>query len=230
MSVIFASLMAALLLDGSEGQAPMPATSADLPTYAQLGLRWTRPPSVRDLIRHHRVSARGYPDRGWAEVGCTPDDRGRLDCVVLNESPEGRDFGRAALRVMGPVRVASIDGTSPAGKTFGFRVRFGRWGASEMPDSAHPLDQNLRWTVFPDTTSWNMAGVARYEAATATFDCVARGDGGLDCRHVGGPEDNEGLVRAATRGLENARVRRTDDRPLEGSPLRWTFRLTRMSP
>jgi hypothetical protein len=229
MSVIFASLTGALLLGGSQDLPARPATSDDLPTYAQLGLRWTRPPSVRDLMRHHRVTARGYPDRGWAEVGCTPDDRGKLDCVVLYETPEGLNFGRAALRVMEPVRVASIDGTSPAGKMFGFRLRFGHWGASEMPDFAHPLDQNLRWTVLPDTTSWNMTGVAQYETATATFDCVAKGDGALDCRHVGGPEDNAGLVHAATRGLRDARVRRTDEQPLEGSPLRWTFRVTRQS-
>jgi len=229
MSAVFALMIALLLPGRSEVQTPQPTTSDDLPTYAQLGLRWTRPPSIRDLMRHHQVTARGYPDRGWAEVGCTPDERGRLDCVVLYETPEGRNFGRAALRVMEATRVASIDGTSPAGKTFGFRLRFGRWSASEMPDFAHPLDQNLRWTVFPSTRSWNMAGVTQYETATATFDCVARADGSLDCRHAGGAEDNAGLVSAATEGLRDARVRRTDDQPLEGSPLRWTFRLTRLS-
>ena len=198
---------------------------AGLPTYAEAGLRWTRGPSVYDLVRQHRHT-RSYPARGVVEVACTPDSRGRLDCEIVSEDPQGENFNVAAMRVMRPVRVAAIDGQSPEGRRFGFRLRFGHWPESLIPDRFHPVDQNLRWVRRPDFT--NLTGSpARGEEVRATVNCVARADGSLGCE--GGEGSNPSLLRAALESMGDARVERIDNARLEGSPLRYTVRLVNQS-
>ncbi|MDP3800967.1 hypothetical protein [Brevundimonas sp.] len=233
MSLAVSVLALALLAEPAAGDNPAAAAVqarafADYPTYEQAGLRWVRAPSVRDLARHHRVTSRHFPYRGVAEVACTPDSRGRLTCEVISESPEGEDFGRAAQWVMRPVRVAATDGYSPEGRTFAFRLRFGNWPERLLPDSFHPVDQNLRWVKRPELVDWSLSGLGSQQEARASFDCVARGDGSLQCRSVDAAAP-PGFVQAASRSLEDARVERTDNQPLEGSPLRWTFRLLNQS-
>ena len=199
-----------------------PTSSAELPTYRDVGLHWVRGPSIRDMARHHRVSTTGFPFRGTAEVSCMADPRGRLDCAVLDEWPEDRGYGRAALRVMRPVRVAADDGYSPEGRAFGFRLRFGNWPVNELPDTYHPTDQNLRWTARPEMLGWTPQGLAVGQEVRATVNCTAKADGALDCTAADG---DARLMQAALHSMGTARVERTDQATLEGSPLRWTFRI-----
>ena len=227
-------LLLGLLSDPGVSEAARPSSSEqpvaardfeDYSTYADVGLRWVRAPSVRDLARHHRVSTREFPYRGMAEVACTPDAWGRLDCEVIGEEPAGRGFAKAAYWVMRPVRVAAVDGYSPEGRTFAFRLRFGNWPASLLSDTFHPVDQNLRWVTRPELRGWSLSGLGSQQEARATFDCTARADGSLDCRSMNDGNPLPGFVRAAATSLEHARVERTDSEPVEGSPLKWTFRL-----
>lgn len=204
-----------------------PTGSAELPTYRDVGLQWARGPSIRDMARQHRVSTTGFPFRGEAEVSCTPDPRGRLACEVLNETPENRGYGRAALRVMRPARVTSSDGYSPEGRTFGFRLRFGNWPVSSLPDTYHPVDQNLRWTARPELLGWFPHGLTVGQEVRASVDCTAKADGALTCKAIDGSDPR--LIEAALHSMESARVERTDGEPLEGSPLRWTFRIINQS-
>lgn len=202
-----------------------PDRIGNLPTYSEAGLQWTRGPSIRDLARQHRHT-RGFPARGVVEVACTPDQWGRLDCDVVSESPEGENYGAAALRVMRPATVTSTDGYSPAGREFGFRLRFGNWPESLMPDRFHPVSQNLRWVKRPELSGWSGAA-ARGQEDRATVNCVAQADGSLACE--GGEASNPSLLRAALDSMEDARVERADDQRLEGSPLQWTFRMVNQS-
>lgn len=233
--MLMAASFLALALAGDPAMAA-PAPTApqirgfdDYPTYEAAGLRWVRGPSVRDLARHHRVSTRHFPYRGVAEVACTPDARGRLTCEVLSESPGGEGFGQAALRVMQPVRVAAVDGYSPEGRTFAFRLRFGNWPEHLLPDSFHPTAQGLRWVKRPELVDWGASGLGAQQEARASFDCMARADGSLDCRPADESIAPRGFVEAASHSLASARVERTDGRAVEGSPLRWTFRLVNQS-
>lgn len=203
-------------------------SSDDLPTYDQVGLTWVRAPSVRDMARQHRVATRAYGLRGLAEVSCTARADGRLDCQVLDEDPSDLQFGRAALAVMRPVRVAATDGYSPEGRTFGYRLRFGNWPEHLLPDTFHPTEQNLRWVRRPQLAGLHSGGGLGAPEVMARFECTARANGALDC-DVAEHSGDERFVQAAARSLSNARVERIDDAPLAGSPLNWRFRLVRQS-
>lgn len=204
-------------------------TFGDYPNYEQVGLRWVRGPSVRDLARQHVVSTNWFPNRGMAEVACTPDARGRLACEAISADPPGRGFDKAALRVMAPVRVAAVDGGSPEGRTFAFRLRFGAWPESLIPDTFHPVDQNLRWVKRPELARYNLAGLGAQREARATFDCIAAADGSLACTAEDNASAPRGFVEAAADSLSAARVERVDNAPLAGSPLKWTFRVVNQS-
>ena len=111
------------------------------PTYEDVGLAWVRSPSVRDMARFYRTT-RHDGGRGLAEVLCTPDAEGRLDCEILNEEPIDRQFGLAGVRVMERSRVTAVDGGSPAGRTYACGVWF-RAGPASM--RARRLPCGLRW-------------------------------------------------------------------------------------
>lgn len=195
-------------------------------------LAWARSPSVADMARFFPTVARSYGlARGLATVRCTSDARGRLGCTVVEEDPvEGR-FGEAALRVMRSARVRSTDGYSPEGRSFVFTLRFGNWPAHLLPDKFQPTEWGLNWVVRPEMRNWNMAGQSRNEVYAAGFDCVARADGSLDCDLQGVEPEAAGgrFAEIATEAMARARVRRIDDRPLEGSPLRWVIAIRRQS-
>ena len=221
--------LAVTLLFGtySAAQTP-PRSSDDLPTYDQVGLLWTRAPSVRDMARQHQVATRARGHRGLAEVACTAQADGRLDCQVLNEEPMDLYFGRAALEVMRRTRVAATDGYSPEGRTFGYRLRFGNWPEHLLPDTFHPTDQNLRWVRRPQLAGLHSGGSLTGEEVMARFECTARQDGSLDCAVAEHSGDTR-FVQAAERSLADARVERIDGETLAGSPLNWRFRLVRQS-
>lgn len=200
---------------------------AGLPTYEDVGLAWEQSPSVRDMARFYRTTS-GRGRRGVVELSCTPDASGALDCAVLSEDPIDAHYGAAGRRVLERARVRSVDGGSPAGRTFGFRVRFGNWPASVLPDRFHPVDQNLLWVERPLLAPyWNMSGQGFRERLSADVDCRARSNGALDCQVVRADDPN--FAEAALRSMSAARVERTDGEPLEGSRLAWTLQVERQS-
>lgn len=200
---------------------------AGLPTYEDVGLAWARSPSVRDMARFYRTTS-GRGRRGVVELACTPDAAGALDCEVLSEDPADAHYGPAGRRVLERARVRAVDGGSPAGRTFGFRVRFGNWPASVLPDRFHPLDQNLMWVERPELAShWNMSGQGYRERLAAELDCRARASGNLDCQVI--RADDPRFAEAAVRSMAAARVERTDGAPVEGSRLVWTLQVERQS-
>lgn len=198
------------------------------PTYADVGLVWTRSPSVRDMVRFYRTT-RHDGMRGLAQLLCTADADGRLDCSVLDEEPTDRQFGLAGIRVMERARVASRDGGSPAGRQFAFTLRFGNWPPSQIPDSFHPVAQHLVWVDRPSLVGvWNMSGQDRGDRIAATVDCVAQADGSLGgCQLVSA--DTADFGEAALLSMSRARVQRADSGQLAGSPLRWTLAVERQS-
>lgn len=210
--------------------APTPAAAQveGYPTYEDVGLVWTRSPSVRDMARFYRTT-RHDGRRGLAQVLCTSDAEGRLDCSILDEQPGDRQFGLAGVRVMERARVAARDGGSPAGRQFAFTLRFGNWPEGALPDRFHPLDQNLMWVERPTLVGvWNMRGQDRGERIAATVDCVAQADGSLTgCSLVSA--DSADFGRAALTSMGAARVQRADSGTLAGSPIRWTLAVERQS-
>jgi hypothetical protein len=213
---------------GVAASAPAHAQVEGYPTYEEVGLVWTRRPSVRDMARFYRTT-RHDGRRGLAQILCTADVEGRLDCSILDEEPNDREFGLAGVRVMERARVAAADGGSPAGRQFAFTLRFGNWPASQLPDRFQPVGQNLLWVERPTLVGvWGMSGQDRGERIAATVNCIARADGSLgDCELLSA--DTPDFGEAALTSMGEARVRRADSGVLAGSPLRWTLAVERQS-
>jgi len=213
---------------GVAGPVPVQAQVEGYPTYEDVGLVWTRRPSVRDMARFYRTT-RHDGRRGLAQVLCSADVEGRLDCEAVLEEPDDREFGLAGVRVMERARVAATDGGSPAGRQFAFTLRFGNWPASQLPDRFQPVGQNLLWVERPTLVGvWNMSGQDRGERIAATVNCIARADGSLgNCELLSA--DTADFGQAALLSMGEARVRRTDSGELAGSPLRWTLAVERQS-
>lgn len=223
-----AAIGSTVLVAGVAAPTPAAAQVEGYPTYEDVGLVWTRSPSVRDMNRFYRTT-RHDGRRGLAQVLCTSDAEGRLDCSILDEAPVDRQFGLAGVRVMERARVAARDGGSPEGRTFAFTLRFGNWPESTLPDRFHPVDQHLMWVERPTLVGlWNMSGQDRGERIAATVDCVAQADGSLgNCSLVSADSADFGEAALTSMGL--ARVERADSGQLAGSPLRWTLMVERQS-
>lgn len=223
-----ATLGTAALAAGTALPTPAVAQVEGYPTYEDVGLVWTRSPSVRDMARFYRTT-RHDGRRGLAQVLCTATAAGALDCSILDEDPGDRQFGLAGVRVMERARVATRDGSSPEGRTFAFTLRFGNWPPSSLPDRFHPLDQHLMWVERPTLVGlWSMSGQDRGERISATVDCVAQADGSLaGCNLVSA--DTADFGEAAVQSMGLARVERADSGSLAGSPLRWTLAVERQS-
>lgn len=205
------------------------AQDLSFPTYEEQGLQWTRAPSVRNVARQYQVATRAQPgDRGWGEVACTPDARGQLDCEVVAEEPMNMGYGQAAVNVLERARVAAVDGGSPAGRTFGFRVRFGNWPSRLLPDSFHPTAAGLRWTRRPEMVAWNMRGQGAGDRMSQTYSCLVADDGGVDCAPTGAMTDPD-FIRAGLIGLEDARVQRDNGDSASGVRFDWTITVERQS-
>lgn len=204
------------------------AQAANYPTYEDVGLVWTRSPSVRDMARFYRTT-RHDGLRGMAHVLCTATASGQLDCDVIDEEPTDRQFGLAGVRVMERARVATRDGSSPAGRQFAYTLRFGNWPPHLVPDRFHPTDQHLVWIDRPTLVGlWNLRGQERGERFSATVDCVAQADGSLSSCHLISA-DNPDFGEAAVQSMALATVSRSDSGELAGSPLRWTIAVERQS-
>ncbi|HYE45104.1 MAG TPA: hypothetical protein VEA44_04940 [Caulobacter sp.] len=207
----------------------LPAAAAPLPTYDQVGLKWRRAPNVVDMARHYPVRAKALGvGRGMAEVSCTAQAEGRLKCQVVKETEGNLGFGAAALTVMSRARVDAVDGGDPAGRTFGFRLKFGAWPASELPARFQP-GEGLTWSRFPIMTNWNMQGQDKHETFSAKFDCVARASGRLTCTPTDATPDAPKFVKAAADALARARVQRADGASPEGARFSWTVAVQRQT-
>ncbi|HYF23954.1 MAG TPA: hypothetical protein VD929_11205 [Caulobacteraceae bacterium] len=224
--IFTAAALAAFALPAS-AQAP----ASDYPTYDQVGLTWNKPPSLKRMHRLYPVRARAMDvARGKAELACTPDAEGELDCRVLDETPGGMFFGDAALKVMSRASVRSVDGGSPAGRTFAFTLKFGHWPASTLPDKFHPIDAGLKWVKRPEMKDhWGMSGQGRMEIYSASFNCVADGGGELDCTPGAAQPNDPRFVKAAMKALEKARVKRIDGASPSGTRFDWTIKVQKQS-
>jgi len=79
--------------------------------------QWLRRPDGDDVARHYPIPAlRDWVD-GEATIGCLVSTTGLLsDCAVIRESPAGYNFGVAALRLSGTLRMKppKVDGAPVA--------------------------------------------------------------------------------------------------------------------
>jgi hypothetical protein len=230
MSVLVTATVVAMLMQGGTAVSPGAEAGLSAPTYDEVGLQWTRSPSVRDMTRFGR-STRLYGRRGTVETRCTADARGRLDCEALNESPVGFGLARAAVNIMERAQVAAVDGGSPAGRTFAFGLRFGNWPSSQIPDRFHPVEYGLRWTERPELVqTWaGMRGQGVGEIYEARFDCTALADGHLDCDLKANPSGSRTFARAAEESLEDAMVERINGDSPAGARLEWSVKVQRQT-
>lgn len=206
-----------------------PATSA--PSMDQAGVRWTTWPSLKQMSRHYPFRAQLVNAwQGWVDLSCTPDARGRLRCAVVQEWPANHSFGTAALRVMRSARVASVDGGSPAGRTFGYRMRFGVWPPEQLDDKWHPVEAGLAWTERPRLSGeWDLGRTAKNQEYALPFNCTAKADGSLDCAPASGNTAHPRLLWAATNSLKEAKVERLNGGSPEGVRFDYTMKFVRTS-
>lgn len=219
--------LASLMLMSQTAGAQV-SSSDDLPTYEQVGLTWARGPDVRDMERFYRTASRAYGALGTVEVSCTSRADGRLDCSVLDEYPDDLGLSNAALRVMARTRVAAVDGHSPEGRTFGYRLRFGNWSSGILPDRFQPIEQGFRWRQRPEMSGWSGSGLGVGQVFSASFTCRVLSGGNLDCTPTSN-DGNDQFLRAATASMNSASVTRVDGGRMEGSQLEWTLRVQRQS-
>lgn len=88
---------------------------------------WKNVPSARDIARAAPPLAMQRGVSGTTILFCTVDRRGDLvDCQVEKEEHPGNGLGEAALGLVGKFRMKATkaDGTSVAGDTVKFPVRF----------------------------------------------------------------------------------------------------------
>ncbi|MDO1559868.1 hypothetical protein Q0812_10570 [Brevundimonas sp. 2R-24] len=206
-----------------------------LPTYDQVGLQWQRMPSLRHMQRLYgrnvagRVAASASLNRYSVELACTPDARGELDCTVLNAAELEPRWVSAGEQLMERASVRAVDGGSPAGRTFGYTVRFGNWTSRALPDRFHPVEAGLRWTRRPEMSErWGMLGQPAGATYAANFTCATNADGGLQCqlRGLEGGATAE-FGEAAAEAMAEARVTSADRRPVEGRQFDWTVAIMR---
>lgn len=55
-------------------------------------------------------------------LDCVADAEGKLACTVADQSEADQNYADAVLRAMGKAKVRTLDGSSPAGKTFTHRI------------------------------------------------------------------------------------------------------------
>ncbi len=201
---------------------------ARLPTYAEAGLAWKNPPSPEWMGRFFpmRSHFKGI-NKGSATVRCTARANGTLDCTVIEETPEGGQFGDSAIWVMKKVKVRAVDGGSPEGRTFGYTLRFGNYRPRELPREFQPADAGLRWVKTPTLVGWSQSGQHKGQTISADFDCLVKETGWLNCQLLSVTPANPAYGRAALKAMDHAIVEREDGSP--GAGVRFHWRLAVMS-
>jgi hypothetical protein len=165
--------------------------------------------------------------KGEAIVACTSDNKGDLNCRTIAETPRGLDFGRAAEIVMEHTRVRTIDNTSPAGRTFRYGLKFGRW---EAPDRYQPNNASLKWQNMPSFKGWALTGMKMGDVWSANFSCTARADGGVDCKLLGAKPNTASFKKAALGAMSLATVTDRDGgSPKAGAHFDYTLKVMRLN-
>ena len=76
-----------------------PGTKPVEPAYVTA--RWTRFPDSDALLSYYPSAAQDSEVEGSATLECTvADDKGRVTCIVLAETPKGYGFGRATAKMV----------------------------------------------------------------------------------------------------------------------------------
>lgn len=220
------ALILALTMAASSPEAPAPDAPLP-PTIEEAGLVWTKGPSIEAMRRFYpRRARREGVYRAVAEVVCTARADGRVACKATSETPEDLNFGKAAVLVMGRTRVATRDGSSPAGRQFGFRLRFGLWPPELLPLSFQPKP-GLRWTIFPNMIRWQMSGLKANEVWTANYACKVKADGYIACTLKDATPANAEFLGAAEAALATSRVERIGGGAVEGETFDWRVSVMR---
>lgn len=195
-------------------------------TIDQAGLRWKRPPSLEVMRNRYPVRARiAKVWKGQATVACTANAAGELKCSVLDEKPSGLDFGKAGVIVMQHAKVRTVDGSSPAGRTFQYGLKFGAW---RTPDRYQPKD--LEWTLMPSFRGWAIKDMKMGDVWAADFTCITHANGDLNCRLLGARPNNSSFRAAALRAMNGAKVSTRDgDAPKEGYTFDYTLKVMRLN-
>lgn len=95
------------------GQSAAPPSSVIPP---ELQPYWARKPTGKDVGRVYPRAALMQGVAGQVIIKCMVKADGNLDaCSVEHESPKGRGFGEAALRLQGRFQMASPPGGEPVG-------------------------------------------------------------------------------------------------------------------
>lgn len=111
---------------------------------------WERKPSPDEFSNFYPAGANST---GVASISCSVTDVGRLtNCVVLNEFPEHKGFGQAALRIASlfKMKPKTVDGRPVAGGIISTRIRFGYAGSTPPRYLRAPTDAELA-AVWPET-------------------------------------------------------------------------------
>lgn len=100
---------------GAWPQSAMPAFMR----LDQHGLAWVDTPPIMEYW-----SGTGVGRNGALSVllDCVADAAGKLACTVSDDSAADRNYVEAALKAMSRAKVRTLDGSSPAGKTFTHRM------------------------------------------------------------------------------------------------------------
>lgn len=100
---------------GAWPQSAMPAFMR----LDQHGLAWVDTPPVMDYW-----SGTGVGKDGALSVllDCVADPEGKLACAVADDSAADRNYVDAVLKAMSRAKVRTLDGSTPAGKTFTHRI------------------------------------------------------------------------------------------------------------
>ncbi|HEX8569125.1 MAG TPA: hypothetical protein VF699_04275 [Caulobacteraceae bacterium] len=103
------------------------AAAAEAPNMTAQRLTWDRKPLGTHLDRFFPAAAKQAGIKNaTVDVTCTPDKWGALSCESTAETPAGLGFAEAAEMTLEKARVAATDRTSPEGRTFRYRVHFGK--------------------------------------------------------------------------------------------------------
>jgi TonB family protein len=112
----------------TEDEFPDVADVSPRPGYG-LGIgdvNWIREPNARDFARYYPDRALDDGQSGSVTLDCLIGGNGRLSCSVVNESPTGYGFGRAAMNISRQVRVDPTlpDGSSASGRRLQLPLSF----------------------------------------------------------------------------------------------------------
>lgn len=150
---------------------------------------WLRKPSPSDLVAVWPTDAFKKRKGGKAVVGCKVSERGvLLDCVVIDESPAGSGFGKAAIALTPQLlfKPAMKDGV-PVESGVRFPVNFewsGAVGGGAYGSRTHI--SNVTWNEAPSladvAAAYPPAAQATKTAGQATLDCRMKGGGLTGCR------------------------------------------------